>query len=208
MCRTASTWQHRVIRTTSRLSEPDRAAWSASWPRPTRLGRRLPQEPTAQQLDSVCRPEQSRLHHGLRDQPRDVGGLLEGRQARRGARLRSSVVLRHADAQRRHVRGDGRGGRADVPDPPRDRRADPLEPHRSGRGQRAGVAERAGPWPHRLRHLHRIHRDRKSTRLNSSHVAISYAVFCLKKKKKKKNNQHIIKENKKKKSKKHFSTDK
>src|SRR5690625_6168117 len=30
------------------------------------------------------------------------------------------------------------------------------------------------------------HIDRKSTRLNSSHVAISYAVFCLKKKK-----QHI-----------------
>src|SRR5690625_5578116 len=28
--------------------------------------------------------------------------------------------------------------------------------------------------------------DRKSTRLNSSHVAISYAVFCLKKKKRKK----------------------
>src|SRR5690625_5868195 len=31
--------------------------------------------------------------------------------------------------------------------------------------------------------------DRKSTRLNSSHVAISYAVFCLKKKNK--NNQFI-----------------
>src|SRR5437870_13306108 len=28
----------------------------------------------------------------------------------------------------------------------------------------------------------RENRDRKSTRLNSSHVAISYAVFCLKKK--------------------------
>src|ERR1035438_10582802 len=27
------------------------------------------------------------------------------------------------------------------------------------------------------------HRDRKSTRLNSSHLGISYAVFCLKKKK-------------------------
>src|SRR5690625_6097714 len=27
-----------------------------------------------------------------------------------------------------------------------------------------------------------VNRDRKSTRLNSSHVAISYAVFCLKKK--------------------------
>src|SRR5690349_23099404 len=32
-------------------------------------------------------------------------------------------------------------------------------------------------------------RDRKSTRLNSSHVEISYAVFCLKKKKKKINNK-------------------
>src|SRR5207249_7159462 len=35
--------------------------------------------------------------------------------------------------------------------------------------------------------------DRKSTRLNSSHVSISYAVFCLKKKKKKQNKtvEHI-----------------
>src|SRR5438132_8343202 len=32
----------------------------------------------------------------------------------------------------------------------------------------------------------RLKRDRKSTRLNSSHTVISYAVFCLKKKKKKK----------------------
>src|SRR5207249_6885022 len=31
---------------------------------------------------------------------------------------------------------------------------------------------------------HRVLPDRKSTRLNSSHVSISYAVFCLKKKKK------------------------
>src|SRR5256885_7416759 len=35
--------------------------------------------------------------------------------------------------------------------------------------------------------------DRKSTRLNSSHLVISYAVFCLKKKKKKKYNQTMIK---------------
>src|SRR5690349_24932110 len=33
-----------------------------------------------------------------------------------------------------------------------------------------------------------LRRDRKSTRLNSSHVEISYAVFCLKKKKKKQHN--------------------
>src|SRR2546427_3331007 len=32
------------------------------------------------------------------------------------------------------------------------------------------------------------HRDRKSTRLNSSHSQISYAVFCLKKKKTRKKN--------------------
>src|SRR6266498_5472204 len=45
---------------------------------------------------------------------------------------------------------------------------------------------------HRMPALFRIRRefdalwaDRKSTRLNSSHVRISYAVFCLKKKKKK-----------------------
>src|SRR5256885_6185939 len=35
-------------------------------------------------------------------------------------------------------------------------------------------------------------RDRKSTRLNSSHLVISYAVFCLKKKKKKRNKQHVL----------------
>src|SRR5690348_18377792 len=34
-----------------------------------------------------------------------------------------------------------------------------------------------------------VRRDRKSTRLNSSHPSISYAVFCLKKKKTTKNNK-------------------
>src|SRR5204863_3210292 len=43
---------------------------------------------------------------------------------------------------------------------------------------RARIPARAAPP--------RGRRDRKSTRLNSSHVEISYAVFCLKKKKKKK----------------------
>src|SRR3712207_7057249 len=36
---------------------------------------------------------------------------------------------------------------------------------------------------HDVRRLRHLHRDRKSTRLNSSHANISYAVFCLKKKK-------------------------
>src|SRR2546430_11994107 len=48
--------------------------------------------------------------------------------------------------------------------------------------------ERAGPAFHRALADHRHvlfvdARDRKSTRLNSSHSQISYAVFCLKKKK-------------------------
>src|SRR5438034_1526578 len=43
----------------------------------------------------------------------------------------------------------------------------------------AGAVERSEPPTAR--------RDRKSTRLNSSHTVISYAVFCLKKKKKTKN---------------------
>src|SRR5690349_23227325 len=38
----------------------------------------------------------------------------------------------------------------------------------------------------RICRLRNWSKDRKSTRLNSSHVEISYAVFCLKKKKKKK----------------------
>src|SRR6266498_4672962 len=42
---------------------------------------------------------------------------------------------------------------------------------------------RAGPPPCRQAHGPLRWRDRKSTRLNSSHVRISYAVFCLKKKK-------------------------
>src|SRR5947207_8242044 len=49
---------------------------------------------------------------------------------------------------------------------------------------------RGRPWsgrrqpPSRSPHLRRVaaSRDRKSTRLNSSHTVISYAVFCLKKK--------------------------
>src|SRR5258708_28368472 len=41
------------------------------------------------------------------------------------------------------------------------------------------------PKPHCLMWRHRVFLDRKSTRLNSSHQIISYAVFCLKKKKEK-----------------------
>src|SRR5690606_39601194 len=53
----------------------------------------------------------------------------------------------------------------------------PSRGHRGSHRRAARGAVRAGGGD-------RPRRDRKSTRLNSSHVKISYAVFCLKKKKK------------------------
>src|SRR3712207_8189579 len=50
----------------------------------------------------------------------------------------------------------------------------------------ASDGEDAGSRVHRVARADAAaHEDRKSTRLNSSHANISYAVFCLKKKKKK-----------------------
>src|SRR5205085_10096052 len=55
------------------------------------------------------------------------------------------------------------------------------------RYERTGIAcDGEAPWFSQA-----IPVDRKSTRLNSSHSQISYAVFCLKKKKKKKKNMKI-----------------
>src|SRR5438477_9713480 len=65
-----------------------------------------------------------------------------------------------------------------------------ADDHRRRRAAGVGVprARALGQFRHRtmkqyLELMRRI-RDRKSTRLNSSHMSISYAVFCLKKKKK------------------------
>src|SRR3712207_7925059 len=49
---------------------------------------------------------------------------------------------------------------------------------------RLGAKECAGCEEKLLAQIERDEKDRKSTRLNSSHANISYAVFCLKKKKK------------------------
>src|SRR3712207_9472234 len=46
-----------------------------------------------------------------------------------------------------------------------------------------GIIARTSPAPSTRLAASRITLDRKSTRLNSSHANISYAVFCLKKKK-------------------------
>src|SRR5438477_9714595 len=57
---------------------------------------------------------------------------------------------------------------------------------RAGRGGESGArTHRLGrPLAHRAQRHGTSLQDRKSTRLNSSHMSISYAVFCLKKKKK------------------------
>src|SRR2546427_6214698 len=73
---------------------------------------------------------------------------------------------RRAEAHRREGQGARRRlGEVEAPDHDRDRRR-----HRVLAGR--GLSPELSP------------EDRKSTRLNSSHSQISYAVFCLKKKKK------------------------
>src|SRR5947209_13861861 len=88
-----------------------------------------------------------------------------------------------ADGQREkaHCRG-ATGDAANVPE----RRSERLTGFRP-----------SGPTGHAYvvvdeRHIHHVGAlvDRKSTRLNSSHANISYAVFCLKKKKTKQKQEH------------------
>ena len=71
---------------------------------------------------------------------------------------------------------------------------------------KAWYADHKKDFEHSLRHpfarVLELARDRKSTRLNSSHLVISYAVFCLKKKKKKKKHKKKKKKKKKRKKKK------
>src|SRR5690606_40625310 len=75
-------------------------------------------------------------------------------------------VDRPVEGDRPRAEGCGARGRVDHRRPPGAQLpAQRFEPSRGG-GSRGSTA------------------DRKSTRLNSSHVKISYAVFCLKKKKK------------------------
>src|SRR5256885_3603085 len=56
--------------------------------------------------------------------------------------------------------------------------------HTGSAGTSLKVLVRTASAPETLEQTLRRKVDRKSTRLNSSHLVISYAVFCLKKKKK------------------------
>src|SRR3712207_7887908 len=58
---------------------------------------------------------------------------------------------------------------------------DGADERRGGDGHRELAVELAGDPAHERDRDEDRHQDRKSTRLNSSHANISYAVFCLKK---------------------------
>src|SRR2546427_8689728 len=60
-----------------------------------------------------------------------------------------------------------------------------FTPNTAGVSQAIGVVARSAARSPATRTAFAGRQDRKSTRLNSSHSQISYAVFCLKKKKKK-----------------------
>src|SRR5436309_5548156 len=78
-------------------------------------------------------------------------------------------------------RGDGGQGRSDERDRAQLLAVQRCACHRPG--DRRVSDRRSRDCLVLLPQQRELYRDRKSTRLNSSHVKISYAVFCLKKKK-------------------------
>src|SRR5690606_41706839 len=89
--------------------------------------------------------------------------------------LHDALPISHGDRAAALRLGSGplvAGGQAEALQRPHRRRNSPLRLPRESLSGGAGTR------------LVCPNRDRKSTRLNSSHVKISYAVFCLKKKKK------------------------
>src|SRR5207253_8342116 len=103
----------------------------------------------------------STYHH-----PRDLPSFPTRRSSDLRQRPRQAARVHGPHRQQRHLRQGPPSGVADAgtEGPRRSREVEVLQ-HEGGHL----LAERSS-------------RDRKSTRLNSSHVAISYAVFCLKKK--------------------------
>src|SRR5471032_3539736 len=108
---------------------------------------------------------------------------------RNGAAPASAPAGSRGAGLRRDCRRTSSGPRArrcPTPPPAIPLRRRPAARRCSAGGWRPGTPRRR--WP-----------DRKSTRLNSSHITISYAVLCLKKKKKKKTSQKLKKKKKTKK---------
>src|SRR5690554_1201296 len=107
------------------------------------------------------------LHVG--DHPYPASQRLQAVQGLHGQRQRLRVEAAEPLVDKQRLDGELAGGHGG-------------EPQGQRQGDQEGLA--AGEGVHRAPLVGHV-LDRKSTRLNSSHVRISYAVFCLKKKKKK-----------------------
>src|SRR5438034_1418471 len=126
-------------------------------------GDRQPEEDPVPERDVVHELAEGAVGHGQHDRP---GALQDDRRARRAVDGVQLGEPREEHPVRRHRLEHAR-------------RHEDHEIEKAERGRRdAGGDEGAARGPE--------HGDRKSTRLNSSHTVISYAVFCLKKKKKNK----------------------
>src|SRR3989338_7645305 len=108
------------------------------------------------------KPSEGKLHDHAEDQPRDEA-MRAAQTARRPPEPRDET-----DDRRRADQMKSEG----LPGMPQCRPDDQLNHHEPEQAKTAKT--------HRTRPQH-IPLDRKSTRLNSSHSSISYAVFCLKK---------------------------
>src|SRR5690242_5026647 len=108
-----------------------------------------------------------------------------GEFPRLGGYVHPCLVVRVVQVDRRRgnpfAQGQDRGDRLHGAGP-----AEQVPRHRLGSGHDHPVCRRAERGGDGLAFHGVTGRDRKSTRLNSSHMSISYAVFCLKKKKKQK----------------------
>src|SRR6266496_3762287 len=176
------------------VTGPVHPRWNPPAPTPLALADvRPPPGPAASQAKPVLEPARSRHPPALSTHRHPSAWLC---------------TATSSDGARRVIRpsccSSGNARSAAVPSWPAQDPLDHLRPRR-GPARRRGAQDAHGY--RRPGHVHHgpgelADRDRKSTRLNSSHVEISYAVFCLKKKKKKKKEKKKKKQKKKKKHKK------
>src|SRR2546426_1038420 len=108
-------------------------------------------------------------------------GGIATEQVRAPEELAEQICVPPEAAEEHAPQGERERPREEVAAPvDQDRREFPGAEARGGLDPPAGARERSHPPEQRVV----VDQDRKSTRLNSSHLVISYAVFCLKKKKK------------------------
>src|SRR2546430_4722368 len=140
-------------------------------------------------------PDQAQIRRTHEARPgslrRDVRVLDPRLHGRGHARRTGRVALRAAAALGDALRGAPDRDRCDRGSDAAHAAAQARRPGAGAPGSRHRAGECRHP-PHAAAVALGAHRDRKSTRLNSSHSQISYAVFCLKKKNTKQLLTHML----------------